>query len=274
MIWMAAMKNAPCSRKATASATWVATRNRATCTALGANSIARDEPSAITKTAPKTTSSSVTRSLPAAGQALLGRQLHAGLPVTHDRRVDDELVLGVDELLARRARDLVLGGHEEGLRGARLDAQAAEDAPQIVDLIDLRVALARREANSGGVLCSHHVDGVGRAGSGAQLAADALLQAVGMTVEDVTTLEARKRLSAHLRVPHGLLATEDVSYDDPHAGHDLRQRHAVASSAVRWPHEAGGPRAGATRPRPRTARRTLPGARRATAPRCSRPPRT
>jgi hypothetical protein len=51
--------------------------------------------------------------------------------------------------------------------------------PQVVDLVDRGVALAGRVARVLGVVGALDVDRVGRAGPGAQLAADALLQPSG-----------------------------------------------------------------------------------------------
>src|SRR5690606_1898520 len=52
------------------------------------------------------------------------------------------------------------------------------------------VALARRGRVLGVVVGAAHVDAVGRAHAGAQLAADALLHAVLVAVEDVTAVQA------------------------------------------------------------------------------------
>ena len=98
----------------------------------------------------------------------------------------------VDELLAAVVGELVLVAHRQRARRARLDAQSAEDAAQVVDLVDAAVALAGREALLLGVVRALDVDRVGRAGPGAQLAADALLETVGVAVEQVAAVEARR----------------------------------------------------------------------------------
>src|SRR5690606_22887864 len=97
----------------------------------------------------------------------------------------EEVRLLVDQGLAGRVGQLVLVGHRERPGGAGLDAQAAEDAAQVVDLVDAAVALAGAEplaALAVGVAGALDVDGVSRARPGAELAADALLQPVGPAV--------------------------------------------------------------------------------------------
>src|SRR5437879_5755391 len=93
-----------------------------------------------------------------------------------ERRIRDQHVLGEDEGVPGIRRQVVGVRHDERLGGAGLDAEPAEDAAQIVDLVDLGVALPRRVPGLGRVLRPDDEDGVGRAGPGAQLAADALLE--------------------------------------------------------------------------------------------------
>src|SRR5262249_4294040 len=73
------------------------------------------------------------------------------------------------------------------------DAQPAQDAAQVVDLVDAAVALTGAEPLVLGVGGALDIDRVRRAGPGAQLAPDALLQAVGPAVELVPAVEARGR---------------------------------------------------------------------------------
>src|SRR5689334_19471276 len=89
-----------------------------------------------------------------------------------------QLLLLVDQPAAVAVRELVLVRHRQRAGRARLDAQPAEDAPQVVDLVDAAVPLAGRVPLVVGVVGPLDVDRVGGAGPGAQLAADALLQAV------------------------------------------------------------------------------------------------
>src|ERR1700730_4500223 len=102
----------------------------------------------------------------------MGRRLHAGLEWRY------QLLLGPDQALAAVVGQLVLVRHGQRPGRARLDAQPAQDAAQVVDLVDPAVALTRREALLVGVVRALDEDRVGRAGPRAQLAPDALLQPV------------------------------------------------------------------------------------------------
>src|SRR6185436_14972858 len=99
-----------------------------------------------------------------------------------------------DQVLPVVPGQLVLVAHGQRAGRAGLDVQAAEDAPGVVDLVDAGVPLTRREALLVGVVATLDVDRVRRAGPGAQLAADALLQAVRVPVEDMPAVVARRRL--------------------------------------------------------------------------------
>ena len=89
-----------------------------------------------------------------------------------------QVLLLADHARARRTGQLVLVGHRQRPRRARLDAQAAEDAAQVVDLVDAAVPLAGEYCAVGRVVTALDVDGVRGARPGAQLAADALLEPV------------------------------------------------------------------------------------------------
>src|SRR6478672_5756025 len=119
------------------------------------------------------------------------RLLHAG------QQRGEQVGLLVDQVRPVVVGELVLVRHRQRARRAGLDAPPAQDAAQVVDLVDAAVALAGAEALAvavgvGGVAVGRalDVDRVGRAGPGAQLAPDALLQAVGPAVELVATVEA------------------------------------------------------------------------------------
>src|SRR5918999_2682759 len=127
-----------------------------------------------------------------------------------DGGVDDQPVLLIDEFLSRRARDLVLGSHQQRFRRASLHAEPTENATQVIDLVDLRVSLAWREPLLGRVLRTYDVDGVGGACPGAKLAPNAFFEAVGVTIEDVAPLEPRPGLPPHLRISHRLLLAKNV----------------------------------------------------------------
>src|SRR6185436_15950631 len=98
-----------------------------------------------------------------------------------------------DQVLPVVPGQLVLVAHGQRTGRAGLDAQAAEDAPGVVDLVDRRVPHTGREPLVLGVGRALDVDRVGRAGPGAQLAADALLEPVRVAVEDVPAVIARRR---------------------------------------------------------------------------------
>ena len=104
--------------------------------------------------------------------------------------VHQQLVAGVDGVLAVGEGELEELGLGDGLGGAGLDAEVAVDAAQVVDLVDEAPALAGADRVVGRVVGAPHVDAAGRTDPGAQLAADALLHAVLVPVEDVTAVEA------------------------------------------------------------------------------------
>ena len=119
-----------------------------------------------------------------------------------------QALLGEDEVATGVVGELVEVRHRQRARGARLDAQAAEDAAQVVDLVDAAVALAGAEPGVLGVVRALDEDRVRGAGPGAELAAHALLQAVGVAVELVAAMEARLRRTLLLRVLLGLELAE------------------------------------------------------------------
>src|SRR5205807_10606761 len=98
------------------------------------------------------------------------------------------VVLGSGPGVPAVVGDLVLVGHGQRAGRAGLDAQAAQDAAQVVDLVHRPVPLTRRVPLLRRVVPALDVDGVRRAGPRAQLAADALLQAIRPPVELVMTV--------------------------------------------------------------------------------------
>ena len=141
----------------------------------------------------------------------------------------EQLVLLEDQRGPAVVGQLVLVGHRERAGRAGLDAQPAEDAAQVVDLVDAAVALARRVAAAAAlgvvVVRTLDVDRVGRAGPGAQLAADALLQPVRVPVELVPPVEARRGRPLDLGVLLGLQLAEHRREGHPEAG-DRREHVA------------------------------------------------
>src|SRR5262249_36289297 len=135
---------------------------------------------------------------------------------------------------------------------ARFDTQVAVDATQIVDLVDVAVALARRHGIVDGIVGAAHVDALRRAHAGAELAADALLHAVLVTVEDVPAVQARRLLALDLRVLGGEARLEHLPQRDAEAGQTTHQRnsstispdfgiarYSVPNAAIAMPAETG-----------------------------------
>src|SRR5215213_4680296 len=107
-------------------------------------------------------------------------------------RLGEQHLLGEDQALAVVVGHLVVMAHRDRVEGAGDLAVAAEDAAREVDLVDRGEALARRDPLAGDVLGGYDADAIGRAGGGAEGAADALLEAgVLELVELVAAAEAR-----------------------------------------------------------------------------------
>src|SRR5690606_7419587 len=172
----------------------------------------------------------------------------------------EQLLLREDQILPAVPRQLVLVAHGQRTGRARLDAQPAEDAPSVVDLVHLRVPLARRVAILLAVVRALDVDRVRGARPGAQLAPDALLQPVGVAVEDVPPVVARgdrlgpvrvrrrDDLAEHVREGHAetLDRVEDLAHVTPpcsrwcrRPGLRCRPGRRPAAPPAAWP--AGSP---------------------------------
>ena len=122
-----------------------------------------------------------------------GAELHLVRRLLHPRQQrGQQVLLLVDEGLAAAVGQLVLVRHRQRPGRARLDAESAQDAAQVVDLVHPAVALAGRHPPAVGVVSALDVDRVRRAGPRAQLAADALLQPVGPAVQLVPAVEPRR----------------------------------------------------------------------------------
>src|SRR5690554_5042261 len=118
-------------------------------------------------------------------------------------RAHEHVFLAVDEVLVAVVGELELVAEDDRARGARLLAHATEDAPEHVDLVDPRVALARRDGARRVVLGGLDVDRVRGARRRAQRAADALLEArVGVPEQVMAAPEARL-------YPRGLLGRSE-----------------------------------------------------------------
>src|SRR5690606_40480721 len=90
-------------------------------------------------------------------------------------------------------------------------------------LVDAAVPLAGRVPLLGGVVGALDVDRVRGAGPGAQLAADALLQAVRPAVELVPPVEAGRGRLLHLGVLNGLALHENLVERDPEPLHRVQE---------------------------------------------------
>src|SRR3954453_5814747 len=123
------------------------------------------------------------------------------------QRLGQQHLLGEDEIGAVVVGHLVVVAHRDRVERARDLAVPAEDAAREVDLVHGGVALARADAVLLGVLGRDDADAVGRAGCGAQRAADALLQpGVLEAVQPVAPAEAR----VHRDLVLGVLVRRDV----------------------------------------------------------------
>ena len=164
----------------------------------------------------------------------MGRLLH-----TRQQR-SQQIRLLIDQLLPGVVGELELIRHRQGSRRTRLDAQAAQDAPQVVDLIDAAVPLAWRVALLLGVLRTLDIDRVGRAGPGAQLASDTFLQTVGPAIQLMAAVKARCGDARAVGVVDGEGLAEHGPEGHAEAGDGIEEPHQaslpslVGSSSVVW----------------------------------------
>ena len=104
---------------------------------------------------------------------------------------------------------------------AGFNTVTAENAARIVDVIDFRVPLARRDAIRVGILGSFDVNAIRRARRSAQKAADALLQPIFIAMQDVDTAVARLEMNRLVRIILGDRLPKHILERDAEA---LRQR--------------------------------------------------
>src|SRR6266513_62738 len=158
----------------------------------------------------------------------------------------------VHEPVARVLRVLVMHPDVDRLFGAHLLAVAAEDAAELVDLVDQRIAVAVL------VLSRHELDAVRRADLGTQAAGDALGASLLVGEHAVRPAPARGEspvlAALLLRVLHRHLRSPQVAEGERHAfergaqvgdlaaralHHFDADRHQARSSATepatRWP---------------------------------------
>src|SRR5918998_4023437 len=176
-----------------------------------------------------------------------------GLPHSRQQR-REQILLGVDEVLTIVVGQLVLVGHRQRAGRAGLDAQAAADAAQVVDLINVAVALPGRVTGLVGVVPALHVDRIRRASPGAQLAPHALLQPVRVPVELVFTVKARCGDLLDLGILFGHDLLEHRREGDPETLDRIKHSHGrppASSVGPRWsPQRTSLLHAGAAAPAP------------------------
>src|SRR6478672_9612163 len=147
------------------------------------------------------------------------------------QRRREQHVLGVDQVVAVVLGDLEVVAQRDRVERAGELAVAAEDAARHVDLVDARVALARRDTILRRVLGRHDADAVRRARRRAERAADALLEAVLVPVQAMASAEARVHRSLVLRVLLGDRLLEDLLQRDAEALERVRDdRHYLMST--------------------------------------------
>jgi len=116
------------------------------------------------------------------GATFVQRNQHLLFAVNESRGV----VAGEFEAMAVRNR----------VGGTGFYTVAAKDTAVVVDVIDIRIALAAAEAGFRSILCGFDVDAIGWAGRRAQKAGDALFQAVFIALQNmgaaITLFEARR----------------------------------------------------------------------------------
>src|SRR5579875_3385883 len=170
---------------------------------------------------------------------VLPGKLFGSTVVTHQ-----ELVLGVDGVCSIGEGELEELGLGDRLRRARLDAQVAVDASEIVDLVAVAVARGHRVVRR--VVEPSDIDAVGGTDARTQLASDALLHAVFVAAENVATVKPRGLrsllvgiLAGHslpTQVLEGELEPEEepqLTADlCPNACHLVDEGHSCSSSAV------------------------------------------
>jgi hypothetical protein len=153
---------------------------------------------------------------PAAGVVLLAHpQAGAGLQklwplLGRLAQRQEQPLLAVHEVVPVVRRQLELLAHEDGVLRTGLFAEAAEDAPEHMDLVHLGIAFPMGDPLLVGVLGGLDVDRVGRAGDGAQLAPYAALQPVLVLDQDVPAAIAGRQGQPLFRVRHRGRLAKDV----------------------------------------------------------------
>ncbi len=142
-----------------------------------------------------------------------------------------QLVLRPNVLGTRGVGHLEIVRHRQGTSWACLDAHSAQNAAQIVDLVNATVTLTRRVTLLVSVICPLDVDGIGRARPCTQLTTHTLFQPVRPAVELVTAMHARRHrlFLALLRVSLGEGLAEHRLEGDPESGPGSHHRPPFSS---------------------------------------------
>jgi hypothetical protein len=105
----------------------------------------------------------------------------------------------------------------DGVRGASFDAIAAKNAARIVDVVDLRVALAGGNAIRVGIFGGFDVDAVRGTGSGAQKTAHALFITMFVALQNVNAAVTRLNAGGNFRKIFGRRGAEHRPQRDAEA---------------------------------------------------------
>ena len=122
------------------------------------------------------------------------------------RSWNEEIFFAHDKGRGIEAGEFEAVAMRDGVGGTGFDAVAAEDAPVVVDVVDLGVALGGGDANFFGVLRGFDVNAIRRAGGGAEEAGHTLLKAVLVALQLVLAAETLLKL----RSAHGTFAVRIV----------------------------------------------------------------
>ena len=113
-----------------------------------------------------------------------------------------------------------------GIRRACFDAISTENAARIINIVDARVAFPGRNAVGIRVFGGFDINAIRRAGSGAEEASDALLEAGFVALQDVDPPIARLKMDRFVRIVLRNRLTKHISESDAEALHQGRERLA------------------------------------------------
>jgi hypothetical protein len=128
-----------------------------------------------------------------------------------------ELLFTIDQSInvVRGKLDIMAVG--DGVGRTCFHAVAAKDASRIVNIVNLRIALAGRHATCFGVFRSFNVNAICRTGRGAQKTADAFFKSILVALENmystITWLNARRHIRIGFR--RGLAEHRPQSHTEP-----------------------------------------------------------